>query len=238
MAEERELILKLGKKITDRIPYKLGMEKLTVNDPEYWGLAGVVTDEMAEVALCMDVRKPITLPKLAKKTKKPEAELEKLLQEMAVVGIIEYNWENPQHEKQYILPMYVPGSAEFMVMNKEQVEKHTEVADFFENMSRLPLEKVDTDGAARRSRYRYACYPGREGNSGSAGICRCGTHFPLAEKIQGQVCDRAVFLPSAAESPREREPAISRASGASVSAIWQTSWYRPEEDTMWSLTKC
>ena len=32
MAEERELILKLGKKITDRIPYKLGMEKLTVND--------------------------------------------------------------------------------------------------------------------------------------------------------------------------------------------------------------
>ena len=67
MAEERELILKLGKKITDRIPYKLGMEKLTVNDPEYWGLAGVVTDEMAEVALCMDVRKPITLPKLAKK---------------------------------------------------------------------------------------------------------------------------------------------------------------------------
>ena len=61
---------------------------------------------------------------------------------MAVVGIIEYNWENPQHEKQYILPMYVPGSAEFMVMNKEQVEKHTEIADFFENMSRLPLEKI------------------------------------------------------------------------------------------------
>ena len=57
MAEERELILKLGKKITDRIPYKLGMEKLTVNDPEYWGLAGVVTDEMAEVALCIDVYK-------------------------------------------------------------------------------------------------------------------------------------------------------------------------------------
>ncbi len=202
MAEERELILKLGKKITDRIPYKLGMEKLTVNDPEYWGLAGVVTDEMAEVALCMEVRKPITLPKLAKKTKKPEAELEKLLQEMAVVGIIEYNWENPQHEKQYILPMYVPGSAEFMVMNKEQVEEHTEIADFFENMSRLPLEKVTPMVPLGGARYRYACYPGREGYSGSTGICRCGAYFPLAEKIQGQVCDRAVFLPSAAESPR------------------------------------
>lgn len=142
MAEERELILKLGKKITDRIPYKLGMEKLTVNDPEYWGLAGVVTDEMAEVALCMDVRKPITLPKLAKKTKKPEAELEKLLQEMAVVGIIEYNWENPQHEKQYVLPMFVPGSAEFSNMNSDMLEKNPELGRFFERMSRLPLEKV------------------------------------------------------------------------------------------------
>ena len=142
MAEERELILKLGKKITDRIPYKLGMEKLTVNDPEYWGLAGVVTDEMAEVALCMDVRKPITLPKLAKKTKKPEAELEKLLQEMAVVGIIEYNWENEDHHKQYVLPMFVPGCAEFMMMNAKQVEEHPELADFFEQMARLPLEKV------------------------------------------------------------------------------------------------
>lgn len=142
MAEQRELILKLGKKITDRIPYKLGMEKLTVDDPEYWGLAGVITDEMAEVALCMDVRKPITLPKLVKKCGKPEAEVEKLLQEMSVIGLIEYNWENEKHEKQYVLPMFVPGCAEFMVMNKEQVEEHTEIADFFEHMSRLPLEKV------------------------------------------------------------------------------------------------
>lgn len=142
MAEERELILKLGKKVTDRIPYKLGLKKLTTEDPEYWGLAGVVTDEMAEVALCMDVRVPIRLPELAKKTKKSETELEKLLQEMAVVGIVEYNWENPEHEKQYVLPRFVPGSAEFMVMNRDQVEEHPEVADFFEHMSRLPLEKV------------------------------------------------------------------------------------------------
>lgn len=142
MVENKEALLKLGKKITDRIPYKLGMEKLTENDPEFWGMANVINDEMVEVALCMDVRKPITLPKLAKKTKKSEAELEQLLQEMSVIGLIEYNWENPQHEKQYVLPMYVPGCAEFMVMNTKQVEEHPEIADFFEHMSRLPLEKV------------------------------------------------------------------------------------------------
>ena len=38
--------------------------------------------------------------------------------------------------------MFVPGCAEFMMMNDKQVEEHPILADFFENMSRLPLEKV------------------------------------------------------------------------------------------------
>lgn len=135
--EERKLILKLGQKITDRIGVKV-----TVDDPEYWGLAGVVTDEMAEVALSMKVRVPMTLEQVAKKCKKSVERTEELLQEMSVIGLIEYNWENEDHHKQYVLPMFVPGCAEFMVMNKEQVEEHTEIADFFEQMSRLPLEKV------------------------------------------------------------------------------------------------
>lgn len=137
MSEERTLILKLGQKITDRIGHKV-----TVEDPEYWGLASVVTDEMAEVALKMKVRKPMTFRQLLKATKKEEKELEKLLHEMCVVGLLEYNWENPAHEKQYVLPMFVPGSAEFTNMNKEQLEKHPELGRFFERMSRLPLEKV------------------------------------------------------------------------------------------------
>lgn len=137
MAEPRELILKLGQKITDRIGVKV-----TENDPEYWGLASVVTDEMAEVALSMKVRVPATLEQIAKKCGKSVERTEELLQEMSVIGIIEYNWENEDHHKQYILPMFVPGCAEFMVMNKDQVETHPEIADFFENMSRLPLEKV------------------------------------------------------------------------------------------------
>lgn len=137
MAEPRELILKLGQKITDRIGVKV-----TENDPEYWGLASVVTDEMAEVALSMKVRVPATLEQIAKKCGKSLERTEELLQEMSVIGVIEYNWENEDHHKQYVLPMFVPGCAEFMVMNKEQVETHPELADFFENMSRLPLEKV------------------------------------------------------------------------------------------------
>lgn len=137
MAEERELILKLGQKITDRIGHKV-----TTEDPEYWGLAGVVTDEMAEVALKMKVRKPMTFPQLLKATGKDEAKLQELLDEMSMIGILEYNWENPKHEKQYVLPMYVPGSAEFLNMNEERLKEHPELGRFFERMSRLPLEKV------------------------------------------------------------------------------------------------
>lgn len=133
----RELILKLGQKITDRIGHKV-----TADDPEYWGLACVVTDEMAEVALKMKVRKPMTLAQLVKATGKDAESLEKLLYEMSVIGILEYNWENPAHEKQYVLPMFVPGSAEFTNMNRQQLQKHPELARFFERMSRLPLEKV------------------------------------------------------------------------------------------------
>ena len=137
MAKERELILKLGQKITDRIGVKV-----TVDDPEYWGLAGVVTDEMAEVALSMKVRVPATAEQIAKKCGKSLERTEELLREMSVVGLIEYNWENKEHVKQYVLPMFVPGCAEFMMMNEKQVEEHPELADFFENMSRLPLEKI------------------------------------------------------------------------------------------------
>ena len=137
MSERRELILQLGQMITDRIGHKV-----TTEDPEYWGLACIVTDEMAEVALKMKVRKPMTFEQMLKATGKEEKKLQELLDEMSRVGLIEYNWENPKREKQYVLPMFVPGSAEFTNMNKQQLEEHPELGRFFERMSRLPLEKV------------------------------------------------------------------------------------------------
>ena len=136
----RKPILKLGKMVTDRAAIKLGLEKLTADDPEYWGLAAICTDEMAEVALKMGVRKPKTLPELVKITGMDEKYLEELLNKMAFNGVIEYNWENPKHEKQYVLPMFVPGSAEFANMNDTVLGEHPEMGRFFERMSRIPLE--------------------------------------------------------------------------------------------------
>lgn len=136
----RELILKLGRKITDRIPAKIGGVK--PEDPEYYGLAALVSDEMAEIALKMKVRTPMTIEQIMKATGKDKEYLEKILYDMSYVGLVEYNWENEKREKQYILPMFVPGSAEFFNMRFSQIEEHPEVGKFFERMTFLPLEKV------------------------------------------------------------------------------------------------
>lgn len=138
----REPIAKLGKKITDRIPQKLGLKKITRNDPEYWGLAGVLTDEEAELAVKLGVRKPKTLAEIVKLSGLEEKKCEVLLEEMSRKGLLEYNWENPKHEKQYVLPMYVPGCAEFFNMNANILDSNPEMGTFFEHMSRLPLEKI------------------------------------------------------------------------------------------------
>ncbi len=138
----REPIAKLGKKITDRIPQKLGLKKITRNDPEYWGLAGVLTDEEAELAVKLGVRKPKTLAEIVKLSGLEEKKCEALLEEMSRKGLLEYNWENPKHEKQYVLPMYVPGCAEFFNMNANILDSNPEMETFFEHMSRLPLEKI------------------------------------------------------------------------------------------------
>ena len=138
----REPIAKLGKKITDRIPQKLGLKKITRNDPEYWGLAGVLTDEEAELAVKLGVRKPKTLAEIVKLSGLEEKKCEALLEEMSRKGLLEYNWENADHHKQYVLPMYVPGCAEFFNMNANILDSNPEMGTFFEHMSRLPLEKI------------------------------------------------------------------------------------------------
>ena len=143
--EPRPKIAKLVAMITDRVPAKL--KGVKGNDPEYWGLADLISDEMADVALKMGVRKPKTIGQLMKLTKLEREPLQKLLDQMAWVGLIEYNWENldgknPNHEKRYVLPQFVPGSAEFFNMRRSQMDEHPQVAAFFERMTFLPLEKI------------------------------------------------------------------------------------------------
>ncbi len=135
-------VLREAAKITDRLGHKTNQD-----DPDYWGLACVMTDEEAALTNHMKVRVPETLAQVAAGANLSEEKAQELLDALSLKGIVEYNWENedgknPTHQKRYILPMYVPGSAEFTVMNQRQINEHPEIGTFFERMSFLPLTKA------------------------------------------------------------------------------------------------
>jgi len=133
----RKPILQLAQMVTNRLFYKVKPE-----DPEYWGLATIMSDEEAEVCLKMKRRVPRTMPELVKLTGRTEAELTPMLERMSEVGVLEYNWENERREKQWVLPMFVPGSAEFTNMNIPLLQEHPEMARFFERNAYLPMAKA------------------------------------------------------------------------------------------------
>ena len=133
----REAIVKLCEHCTNRLLHRdelLGYE--------YWSFAEAATDEQAEVLCKMKMRRPYTLPEMAKLTGMPETQIEKMLDDMSYTGLLEYNWENPECAKQWVLPMLVPGSAEFLNMRVSQLEEHPVYAKFFEQASKGPLSKA------------------------------------------------------------------------------------------------
>ena len=133
----REAIVKLCEHCTNRLLHRdelLGYE--------YWSFAEAATDEQAEVLCKMKMRRPYTLPEMVKLTGMPEAQIEKMLDDMSYTGLLEYNWENPERAKQWVLPMLVPGSAEFLNMRVGQLEEHPVYAKFFEQASKGPLSKA------------------------------------------------------------------------------------------------
>ena len=143
MVTNKENLFKLGKKMTDRIPYKLGLKPITEDEPEYWGLAKVLDDDMVSIALSMKSKRvPMTLEEISKSSGWDVEKLEPKLQDMATIGLIEYNWENEDRHKQYVLPLFVPGAAEFLNMRMSTVSEHPEVCDFFNAMTTKPLDAV------------------------------------------------------------------------------------------------
>ncbi len=156
--EPSKKIIALGKKITDVAAHMIGGVK--VEDPEYWGLAEIITEEMAEVGLAMKKRTPYTFAemcKLNKIDKDGEEKFQKLLDEMSYIGLLEYDYgyhydhngrTHEQTERRYILPMFVPGSAELFNMEElpdgsnPRLRDHPDVASFFERMTYIPLAGI------------------------------------------------------------------------------------------------
>jgi NADPH-dependent glutamate synthase beta subunit-like oxidoreductase/Fe-S-cluster-containing hydrogenase component 2 len=133
----RPSIVALCKHCTNRM---LGKDELL--GYEYWSFAEAATDEQADMLCKLKMRKPYTLEEAVKATGIPAEKLEPMLDELSYVGLLEYNWENETRTKQWVLPMLVPGSAEFLNMRWSQLEEHPVFAKFFESASKGPLSKA------------------------------------------------------------------------------------------------
>ena len=153
-----EKIFKLAKIITDRKEVLLGLEKVSKASPEYWGIdCGMqyvsrrygddVTDDVLDVCLLLGKRKPKTFAQIKKLSGLDNERLELVLEASCQASLVEWHFENldgknPNHEKRWVLDMFVPGSAEIMVMRPEISPVTPQVADFFERMTYLPLAGI------------------------------------------------------------------------------------------------
>ena len=84
-----------------------------------------------------------------------DEEFDLLLDKLSYFGMLEYDYgdrytkdgpvpgsEYTREKREYWVPLFVPGSAEYTNMNTELMDRHPELAMFFERMTFLPLEKV------------------------------------------------------------------------------------------------
>ena len=141
--EKEKMVLKLAYMITDRY-IKRYTRKLNNRDPEYWALDHILSKkEVAFLLSFKKTRKPYTPEELARMNKMSVEKTRKMLDRLCWIGIVEMvRREEEPHDKMYNLPIFVPGSAEFMMMNDKLTDKFPEMATFFNLMTQLPLAGI------------------------------------------------------------------------------------------------
>ena len=139
--EKEKMVIELATRITDRMKKKI---KKTLNnqDPEYWILDRVLSKEQVAFALKAfpKLRTPYSIPEIAERVGMSVEDTTKMVEDLRYIGFIEQNRsKDADHHKQYELPIFVPGSAEFMMMQESVTNAHPEMATFFNLMTQLPL---------------------------------------------------------------------------------------------------
>ena len=140
--EKEKLVLKLGSLITDRYLVKY-THTMGTDDPEYWALDQILNkDEVKFLLNFKKTRVPYDIPTLAQMNNMSEEDTQKMIDHLCWIGLVEMTREGPDKKKHYNLPIFVPGSAEFMMMNDELTAQHPNLATFFNLMTQMPLEGI------------------------------------------------------------------------------------------------
>ncbi|MCD8098381.1 MAG: FAD-dependent oxidoreductase [Lachnospiraceae bacterium] len=130
--EKLELLKKLGAMISDRRDIK-GWESIETTDYEVWALNKLLTKEEVKFMLSFKKRrvKVYTAEQLAKMNNMSTEAAQAMCDRLCGIGILEFNRENADHHIQYLVPRFVVGSGEYMMMNHRLLEEVPEVATLF-----------------------------------------------------------------------------------------------------------
>ena len=131
MEQLRPKIVKLAKMVGGLAGV---VNKIEKDSPEYMALNCVVSDEQADVALTMGLRKPRTAEYVSQKCGKSLEETHKILMELADIGVCKVWHEDGQ--ELFWVNIFVPGMLEMMVNNRAQLEAHPEIGYAFEKYTR------------------------------------------------------------------------------------------------------
>ena len=182
-------VLEFANKVSKK---KMGSKSgIQPSDPEYMILEPVVTDEMAEVALCLDFRHPQTPKEIAERCGKPLERTGEILWELAMIGVCFVN--KIDGVDKYWHDTWVPGIMEMMCNNLENVHKHPQIAEAFEAYGRvrgkatagnfpvgiglmrvIPIESA-IDGNSRKVSYEEVSKYLNENTIFSVSDCACRT---------------------------------------------------------------
>ena len=136
MSELRPKIVKLAKMVGGIAG---AMNKIDENSPEYYSLNCVVTDDMADIAMIIGLRKPRSFEYIAKRSAKSKKETKEILNQLSYTGVAKV-WKDKEDGKdRYFVNIFAPGMLEMMVNNREQLENHPEIGKAFEEYTRLRL---------------------------------------------------------------------------------------------------
>ena len=133
MAQLRPKIVKLAKIIGGVTGITT---KIDENAPEYYCMAGILTDEEADVAIAAGLRKERTAAYLAGKVGKTVQEVQPLLDNLVYYGIFRRSHNETLGEDTYYMQIFAPGILEMMVNQQDLLETHPEVGRAFEEYTR------------------------------------------------------------------------------------------------------
>ncbi|MBU3142847.1 FAD-dependent oxidoreductase [Clostridium sp. CF012] len=212
----KERVLDLANKISRT---KRGSKsEITPEHPEYKVLEPVVTEEMAAVALCLELRKPKSAEEVATLCGKSVEETKILLWELAVAGACLVG--DKDGVDKYWLEIWVPGHMELIVNHphRENVKNFKQIGEAFDTYGKrrapiaagifpvgkgpmrvIPIER-SIEGETRRASYEEISKYLNENTIFSVSNCSCRT----SREAMGEGCghlkeDMCIQLGDAAE---------------------------------------